>query len=156
MFSDGPMQTQLRVIALLCLIAICSSALGMLPALVVFLGELDRDHQVSVAAVDGQLEVHFHHAGQDQSHDSSTGDLTPEAKGHGDSHADHVMKFGSAHDSVLSQRAIASGYQVQYVAVREAELWHPVLLHDAAVGHARPPPDLTAESRCLRSVVLLV
>ena len=63
MFECSLLGTRDRLIALLCLLSIGSSASGVLAGVAVLVGQLDSDHQVLVCSSGGALEVRFRHFG---------------------------------------------------------------------------------------------
>jgi len=141
-----------RLLAFLALVGWFCSASGVLPTLAVFLGQLDRDHQVLVTLGDGALQVRFHHHAE---HAEEQGAVIQAAAN--ESHDDHVLQFVSAEDSVaqVSQTRVAGHLMISLTPIA-AEQWLPVARHETVMSHARPPPGEATFSRCLHSVVLLV
>lgn len=145
-----------RFTALLCISAFLCSASGLLPALTMFVGQLDDDHHVLVGSSGERLQIRFHH----------THHANPTAKAARavmlddsrlDSPADHVIEFASAGDSVLQLPSLAVlDYSFLPIGMVGLDRWVPISRSRVAILYARPPPGEATWSRCLRSVVLLV
>lgn len=145
-----------RLIALTCLIGMSCGASGILPALVVLIGQLDSDHRVVVSSSGKEFVVRFRHV------DEAVASQLPDAKAamansaqHSD--ADHVMQFASAGHLLAQLPApTTSHHHFQYLTALEAEQWEPIVRSYLAVPHARPPPGESPLIYCLSSVILLV
>lgn len=93
-----------RLIAILCVVSVCGSASGVLPAAVVLLGQFDGDHEVAVSSFGARVEVRFHHDEETPWDEAQRDRAThPERMG-ADSHDDHVVTFASLGDSVVPWR----------------------------------------------------
>lgn len=145
-----------RLIALSCVIGMSCGASGILPAVVVLVGQLDSDHQVVVSSSGKELVVRFCHV------DETTAGQMPDGKAAlvnnaQTSDADHVMQFASS-GHLLAQlpASAAPDPSSQCLTALQIEQWKPVVRSYEAIPHARPPPDEATLIRRLRSVVLLV
>lgn len=145
------------LIALFCLGAFLCGSSGVLPALILFAGQLDGDHHVLVSSSGEKLQIRFHHA-----HDA----LPPMNAARGraldqvrvNSPTDHVVEFVNASDSLLQllPSLAALDHASQPMSVVETGPFVPLARPCLAARDARPPPGEATWSRCLRSVVLLV
>lgn len=144
-----------RVIASVCLVGVFGSASGFVPSLAVFVGQLDSDHRVVVIASGEQVEVRFYHLEEESAVASHDGLGVIEAHAP-DTHHDHVMKFASVKNSLVSLVSAVSEPALVCGALPETKQWSPILRTCSAAAHARPPPGATTFARCLGSVVLLV
>ena len=146
-----------RLLAFLALAGLFCGASGVLPALTVFFGQLDDDHQVVVAFGDGALEVRIHHHNDREHAENAAGPDSGSHTAASQWQDDHVLQFVSATDSVAQiWQASAADHVAILLAPIAAEQSLPRAHPETEVSHARPPPGEATLSRCLRSVVLLV
>src|SRR5215212_7648950 len=125
-----------RVTALFCGIGLACGGSGILPAVVIAIGQLDSDHRVLVSASDRYLEVRFHHLGDGTRHDEAIGDVS--FKSGLDSDEDHVVRFVAAdNDSVLSSVATTPNSHSGCISLIEAEPPQPIVREHATISRAR-------------------
>jgi len=145
-----------RFLALFCLAAFLCGASGVLPALMMFVGQLDNDHHVLVSSSGESLQIRFHHAHDAAPLVNSAGGLVLD-ESRADSPTDHVIEFVTAGDSLLQLPSLVTlDHALQPIGAVECERLIPIARPCLAISYARPPPGEATWSRCLRSVVLLV
>jgi hypothetical protein len=157
MLPQLPAKFWQRVTALFCTIGLACGGSGILPAVVVGIGQLDSDHHALVSGSGRYLEVRFHHLDDGSGHDEAVAAGEVSFKSGSDSHEDHVVRFVSEdNDSVLASAAPTPSSDLGGISLIEAELPQPIVLEHAIISKARPPPGELALIHCLRSVVLIL